>query len=239
MSGDGPAAVVPPRSPGAPRIPDAVRRVFAETFTVRDVAEPLASFDAETPAAEVRAFMEDRGFDAVGVRSKGHVVGFVRSDSLENGTCGQRLQPLDEATVLCDSAPLLTVLQALNQVEFVFVAVLGKVGGIITRSDLQKAPLRMWLFGVVTMIEMRFTDLIEQHCPADGWTALLSEARLQKRRDLQAECRPPPANGFAVRLPSVFRQGQDHRDPRGHSQPHGFRLATASRRGGQAPGTAP
>jgi predicted transcriptional regulator len=177
VSGDGPAAVVPPRSPGAPRIPDAVRRVFAETFTARDVAEPLASFDAETPAAEVRAFMEDRGFDAVGVRSKGHVVGFVRSDSLENGTCGQRLQPLDEATVLCDSAPLLTVLQALNQVPFVLVAVLGKVGGIITRSDLQKAPLRMWLFGVVTMIEMRFTDLIEQHCPADGWTALLSEAR--------------------------------------------------------------
>ena len=28
------------------RIPDAVKRVFTETFTARDVAEPLASFDA-------------------------------------------------------------------------------------------------------------------------------------------------------------------------------------------------
>jgi hypothetical protein len=29
------------------RIPEAVKRVFMETFTARDIAEPLASFDAD------------------------------------------------------------------------------------------------------------------------------------------------------------------------------------------------
>jgi hypothetical protein len=29
----------------SPRIPDAVKRIFTETFSARDVAEPLASFD--------------------------------------------------------------------------------------------------------------------------------------------------------------------------------------------------
>jgi hypothetical protein len=35
------------------RIPDTVRRVFTEAFSARDIAEPLASFDAEASAAGV------------------------------------------------------------------------------------------------------------------------------------------------------------------------------------------
>ena len=33
-----------------------LRRMFARTITLRDIAEPLASFDHTQPAAEVRAF---------------------------------------------------------------------------------------------------------------------------------------------------------------------------------------
>jgi hypothetical protein len=45
----------------------------------------------------------------------------------------------------------------------------------------------MWLFGIVTLVEMRFAELIERHCPADGWKKYLSEARLQKAESLLAE----------------------------------------------------
>jgi hypothetical protein len=65
--------------------------------------------------------------------------------------------------------------------------VLGSVGGIITLADLQKPPVRMWLFGLLTLIEMRFTELIEKHCPADVWMNHVSEARIAKARDLLAE----------------------------------------------------
>jgi hypothetical protein len=61
------------------------------------------------------------------------------------------------------------------------------VGGIITRADLQKPPVRMWLFGIVTLIEMRFAELIERHCPADTWKKYLSEGRLQKAQTLLQE----------------------------------------------------
>jgi hypothetical protein len=64
---------------------------------------------------------------------------------------------------------------------------LGTVGGTVARADLQKPPVRMWLFGVVTLIETRFTELIEKHCPGDGWKEFLSEARLQKAQVLLAE----------------------------------------------------
>jgi hypothetical protein len=169
------------------RIPEAVKRVFTEAFTARDVAEPLASFDAGTPCGDVRDFMTGSQFDVVGVRVEGQVVGYVERGSLDHGACGQYQRPLDEATVLNDTAPLLTVLMELNRAPFLFVRAFGRVAGIITPADLQKPPVRMWLFGIVTLIEMRCAELIERHCPGNTWKEYLSEARLLKAEALLAE----------------------------------------------------
>jgi hypothetical protein len=171
----------------SPRIPDAVRRVFHESFSARDIAEPLASFDAGASCDEVRVFMDASGLDVIGVRREGQVAGYVEKHSLEQGTCGQHLRAFDDATVQSDTAPLLTILLALNRTPLLFITAFGKVGGIIQRVDLQKAPVRMWLFGAVTLIELRFTELIETYCPADGWKEFLSEARLHKAQALLAE----------------------------------------------------
>src|SRR5436309_1715211 len=118
----------------APRIPDAVRRLFTETFNARDVAEPLASFDAGAKAGAVREVMSTRDFDVAGVRSDGLVEGYVERGSLGEGPCGQYMRPLGEA-VVPDAAPLLAVLLKLNDAPFLFVRVLGAVGGIVTRAD--------------------------------------------------------------------------------------------------------
>jgi hypothetical protein len=120
-----------------PRIPDAIRRVFMETFTARDIAEPLASFDAESPGSTVREFMQARGMTVVGIRTAGRVVGYADRDWLQDGACGEYQRGFTEASVLEDTAPLLRVLMGLNQNSFGFVSVLGEVGGIITRGDLQ------------------------------------------------------------------------------------------------------
>jgi len=169
------------------RIPEAVKRAFTETFRARHVAEPLASFDSSADAAKVRDFMNGRDYDVVGIRTDGHVTGYVDRPALDHGTCGQFQRPLAEATVRDDTASLLTVLMELNRAPFLFITVLGRVGGIITLSDLQKAPVRMWLFGIVTLIEMRFTELIEGHCSDDTWQVYLSQGRLQKAEALLAE----------------------------------------------------
>ena len=57
--------------------------------------------------------------------------------------------------------PLVDVVSGLNRHPRLFVSVFGRVGGILTRSDLQKAPVRMWLFGMVTILEVGFVQLIE------------------------------------------------------------------------------
>jgi hypothetical protein len=172
-----------------PQIPEAIRRVFLESFTARDIAEPLASFDAGSSSADVRAGMEAQGLDVVGIRREGQIIGFVRRESLDSGVCGQHCQPFEGVPVLDDTSPLLQVLLELQHAPVVFVSVFGRAGGIVTRADLEKPPVRMWLFGLLTLIEMRFTELIERHCPADAWMNYVSEGRLQKARDLLAERR--------------------------------------------------
>jgi hypothetical protein len=169
------------------RIPDAVRRVFADAFTARDIAEPLASFDADAPCEVVRAFMDAHDFEVVGIREDGHVTGYAERSALDCGGCGQHRRSFEASALLTDGAPLLAVLVALKETAYRFITVLGTVGGIVTRADIQKPPVRMWLFGIVTLVEMRFAQLIEEHCAGDSWREYLSEGRLHKAEALLAE----------------------------------------------------
>ena len=77
----------------------------------------------------------------------------------------------------------------LAQAPRLFVRVLGAVGRIITRSDLQKPPVRMWLFGMITLVEMRMSRLIEQLSTDESWREFLSAGRLQKAEAMLEERR--------------------------------------------------
>jgi hypothetical protein len=166
---------------------DSIRRVFTEGFSVRDIAEPLVSFDDVTPAPSARETLRRHDFDVAGVRREGRVAGYIEQASLTSGTCGDHARSFEAAEVLPAAASLADVVFGLAEAPRLFVNLLGVVGGIVTRNDLEKPPVRMWLFGMVTLIEMRLSRLIELHCPDDGWHRFLSAARLQKARDLQAE----------------------------------------------------
>ncbi len=162
-----------------------LRRVFTEGFAARDIAEPLVSFDACTAVADVLGLMDKRAFDVVGVRREGVVVGYVERDDLGGTTCGEHIRSIESP--VSDAAPLADVVLGLAESPRLFVRVMGAVGGIITMSDLQKPPVRMWLFGMITLVEMRATRLIELKCSADSWKQYLSEGRLQKAEALLEE----------------------------------------------------
>jgi CBS domain-containing protein len=164
-----------------------LRRVFRHSFSVHDITEPLVSCEQFAEAREVRAFMERRKFEVVGVRKEGLVIGYVERSALGDGLCSEYVQPFSDEEVILDTASLADVVLGLRDSARLFVSVFGRVGGIVTRSDLQKAPVRMWLFGMVTIIEMRLTRMIEHAAPEEDWRRYLSEARLQKAEELLAE----------------------------------------------------
>jgi hypothetical protein len=159
----------------APDLPAGVRRLFTEGFQVADVAEPLVSFDAETPAAVVGEVMDAGGFAVAGVRRRGRVAGFVERDGLGTGWCGGAMKEIAPDAQLPATAPLSAAVRVLSGEPRGFVTALGGVAGVVTRDDFQKPAARMWLFGMVTMIELRYTRLIADLCPGESWREHLSE----------------------------------------------------------------
>jgi hypothetical protein len=163
-----------------------IRRVFTELFTAPALAEPLLSFDSSTSGEYVRSVLCDEQMEVAGVRESGFVRGYVEiADLKAGGLCGEVAQPIGEDQSVNESLPLAPLVRRLKEQPRVFVSALGQVGGIVTRDCLQKPPARMWLFGMITLIEMRFGRMIEDACPNESWQADVSEGRLQKASQLQ------------------------------------------------------
>jgi hypothetical protein len=168
---------------------ETLRRVFTEGFAARDISEPLVSFDVSTSATEVRSLMHASNFDVVGVRRNGITVGYVDRTDIGVDVCGQHVRTFDDICVISDAAPLAAVVLGLHQSPRLFVRILGAVNGIVTNDDLQKPPVRMWLFGMITLIEMRMSHLVERLCEGESWRQFLSDNRLQKAETLLEERR--------------------------------------------------
>ena len=134
--------------------------------------------------------MEAQDFDVVGVRHerpRRRVSWSGRSSG--EGTCGEHFRAFDDTSVISDSTPLADVVLGLANTPRLFVRILGAVSGIVTMSDLQKPPVRMWLFGMITLLEMRMSRLIGLMCPNETWKKFLSEGRLEKAEALWEERR--------------------------------------------------
>jgi hypothetical protein len=162
-------------------------RLFTHAFSAEDLAEPLRSFDQDRPAGQVAELMRKRGFGVAGLRREGVVTGYVRLGDLTRGRCGAVAQRFKQAQVVDGEAPLSDVIHVLTRHESCFVRLLGDVSGLIERQDMQKPMVRMWLFGIVTFIEIDMTDRIRARWPDGDWTDLITPGRLAKAESLQAE----------------------------------------------------
>ncbi len=160
-------------------------RLFARSFSARDIAEPLRSFDKGMPLTDILPLMEKLEIPVVGVRTEGLVRYYVNLSDQEN--VDNRLRAISISQVLDWEAPLSDVIMVLTRQEYVFVSVFGSVTGIISRADIEKPIVRMWLFGMITLIESELTSRVAAKSADQNWTGLISPKRLQRAQDLWKE----------------------------------------------------
>jgi hypothetical protein len=63
----------------------------------------------------------------------------------------------------------------------------NSVDGIVTRADLQKPPVRLILFGLITLFEMHLTYLVRHFYPDEGYLSKLSKPRIRAAQELMSE----------------------------------------------------
>lgn len=163
-------------------------RTFSNSLSVVDLARPLISLDENQTAQAGIDLMNSMGQPALGVRRSGRIAGWVTPLALSaGGILADSVFPFDEKETLRESAVIQEVLLAMVGRDQVFVLWLGEVAGVVHRVDLQKPAVRMWLFGVVTLLEANLTWALEELHPNDAWTILVTEGRLQKALTLRDE----------------------------------------------------
>ena len=160
------------------------REIFDRGIPLRYIAEPLVSFDAQRDAKDIRKIMENKEFDVVGLREDGVVTGIVIGEELKSGMIGNYKKEFNKDSLLYDWQPILSVLESLRDCTELFVLAMGEVSGIIMRADIEKAPVRMWYFGVLSLLEMQFLRIIRILYPNNEWVSLLNEKRLEKAERL-------------------------------------------------------
>ena len=57
----------------------------------------------------------------------------------------------------------------------------------MTKGDLHKDPVRLWLFGVISLIEMQMLRLIRERFSDGSWTDLLSSGRVEAAKMIFAD----------------------------------------------------
>jgi len=160
---------------------------FMGLFSAYDIAENLLSFDSDTLVEKAKSAFKFHRQNVASLRINGHVQGFIREQDLKGEVCGESMRHYTVDQVIKGSAQLNEVIHVLTRHDFCFVTTRGEVSGIITRNDINKPQVRMWLFGLVTMIETTMHKMIEKFYPGDSWKNELSVGRLQKAEEIWQE----------------------------------------------------
>ncbi len=170
------------------------QRVFVYGVGALDIADPLASFELEGDAAEVLACLRSLNAPAAGLRRGGFVTHVITQTALVEGSAAagapqlaNLARPLEPGDLVAGTAPLATLVERLHDRPFVLVEVLGVPCGIVSRQDLEDPPVRMWLFGLLTLIETTVARSIEGWAEEVVWRGLLAPARVERAEALQAE----------------------------------------------------
>ncbi|KAF3890672.1 MULTISPECIES: CBS domain-containing protein [Nostocales] len=166
-----------------------LRNLFENSITIEYVAEPLKAVPADADVAEVWHWMVIQDFDVIGVESEGAVSGYLERNSLRDkqGKCSDYQKVFHPKELIAISTPLMKLLPILQQTSRLFVLDCNRVSGIVTYGDLQKAPVRMLLFGLLTLLEMNLLRLVRRYYSQDSWQKVLKSERVEIARRLWQE----------------------------------------------------
>lgn len=155
------------------------------------IAEPLQCCPANAPATEMRKWLDERGFDVAGVKEveSGPTVGFVAAERLTDNLVSDHIETISADLLISESAPLASLLEALVKARWKFVLVGEAVDGIVTRADLNKPPVRLYLFGLVSLLEMHLTYWLKRVYGPDPTELRLSDQRVAGAMNFQRQRR--------------------------------------------------
>ncbi|PKP48103.1 MAG: hypothetical protein CVT94_09440 [Bacteroidetes bacterium HGW-Bacteroidetes-11] len=151
---------------------DILEDIFTNQISVLNVAIPTT----EATLDEARKICTDNNFDV-------HLVRCAENSDLKlYERANDKDRPLVDHEVVSESTPILDVMELLLEYPQVFVKVKRNVRMIVSRADLDSIPVRIWLFGMISILEVELRNKINNKNLS--WEASLSMGRLKYAKEL-------------------------------------------------------
>jgi hypothetical protein len=163
----------------------ALKKIFIDNVTAKSIYEPLLCCPRDSRAKEARNALNTREFDVAGVKEteSGEVIGYVITDELMEGEVKRYLKAIEPELLISDSTPIADIFLSLSNKDFAFVLYGNHIIGIITKADINKPPVRIYLFGMISLFEMHINSWISHFYTDGSWEHEISEKRIKKARD--------------------------------------------------------
>lgn len=152
---------------------DILINIFSVQITVKNIAKPTIVYGSKEEAKRVCI---ENNYDVSIFRNKEgeEILVYLKSND--------DISTLKESQIISDSTPISEVLDIMIEPGYAFIKEHRKISYIVTRADFDSIPVRIWLFGMISLFEYEMRDLIRKKI--ENWEKQLSENRLEKAKKL-------------------------------------------------------
>lgn len=162
--------------------------IFIDNITTKFIYEPLACCKNDDFASDVQDLMKGRDFDILGVIKDDNTIGYIkRSDLTEKDLVENQILPFCIENIISDSTPLSDLLDLLSREGYAFILTKNKVTGIVTKADINKPIVRIYLFGLISLFELHLNYWINRLLDIDNLDKLISDERHQAAQKIFKE----------------------------------------------------
>lgn len=164
----------------------ALRKIFIENITARNIYEPLLCCPIESNAHDAKEALRVRDFDVAGVKETvdGGVIGYVQAADLGDGNVRKFVREISTNLLISDSTPLSDLFSVLSERDFSFVISGKHISGVITKADINKPPVRIYLFGMISLFEMHLSVWVTHYYPGNSWVDTVPKKRIQEASEI-------------------------------------------------------
>lgn len=158
-----------------------LQAIFIDNITTKLIYEPIYCCRTNDYAPEVGETLDNRDFDVIGVIDENdHIFGFAVREELGENRVEEYTRKIELENITSDSTPILELLNILSNSAYTFVVQKNKVVGIVTRADINKPIVRIYIFGIISLFEMHLNFWINTFYKDDSWKTQIQENRFQE-----------------------------------------------------------
>lgn len=149
-----------------------LEEIFTNQINVLNIAVPITPLDLKA----AKALCIENNYNVHLVKDPG------REDLQVYEKKTDSVRSLHDSEVISESTPLIEVVDLLCKKEQVFVKVKRNITHLVTRSDLDTIPVRIWLYGMISIFEFELKEKINQS--GIKWESKLTADRLARAVEL-------------------------------------------------------